>query len=202
MILTPTTHSSDHFKEPKVQLNDKLKALYVEDLDRYVRLLTDLIYYLTPTVTDLNGDGVLETIIIGDIPGEDGVKIFLLNGQSLVSGWPKTISWKMDEIEVLGRMDLNASYPSIITRYTETEGNNSITSFFAINRLGEINTTFGFDLPGEFIPGAIMHDLNEDGKKEFVLIQRGSSMVFYIDHQGQNMSNWPIYVNDTIKSGS
>jgi len=203
IFLFPTANSSSSFvnlptNQTGPNSSSDIKALYVEDMDRFVILLTDLIYYLSPTVLDLNDDGVLETIIIGDIPGEDGVKMFLLNKDRLVSGWPKTLLWDMSEIEVLGRMDLNASDPSIITKYTKTEDDERITSFFAINRKGDINTTFGFDLPGEYIQGAMMHDLNQDGEKEIVITRRNSSMIYYIDRQGQNMTNWPMQVNDTI----
>ena len=179
------------------QLNS-VKTAYKEDLDRFTSLLTNLMYYNTPTIVDLNDDGVLETIIMGDIPGEDGVKMFFLNKESLVSGWPVTLEWDMDEIEVLGRMDLNESYPSVITRYTDTKEGKRFTNFFAINRLGEINTSFEFSLPGEYLPGTIMYDLNRDGMEEFVLIRRNYSMVYYIDHQGQNFTNWPIQLNDTV----
>ncbi len=183
---------------PETHTSSSVKQIYIEDKDRLTILLTDLIYYLSPTVLDLNDDGVLETVIIGDIPGEDGVKMFFLNKDRLVSGWPVTLLWEMSDIEVLGRMDLNVSDPSIITKYTTTEDDKKITRFFAINRKGEINATFGFDIPGEFIRGSIMHDLNEDGQKEFVLVRRNSSLVYYIDHQGQNISTWPMQVNDTI----
>ncbi len=182
----------------KNTLNSNIKSAYVEDLDRVIILLTNLNYHIPPFVLDMNDDGVLETIIIGDIPGEEGKKVFFLNKDRLASGWPLTLLWDMQDVEILGRMDLNKSDPSFITKYTKTENDKQITSFFAVNRRAEINTTFGFDISGEFIQGTIMHDLNQDGEKEFVLIQKKSSTIFYIDHQGQNFTNWPIQINDTV----
>ena len=155
-------------------------------------------YFISPTILDLNDDGVLETVIIGDIPGEDGVKIFFLNKDKLAGGWPKTLLWDMSDVEVLGRMDLNVTNPSVIIKYTKTEHNERVTSFFAIDRRGEINTTFGFDLPGEYIQGAILYDLNGDGQKEIVTIKRNNSTIYYLNHNGQNFTNWPIQINETI----
>ena len=178
--------------------NSIIKAIYVEDKDRATVLLTDLNYNIQPQVVDLNDDGILETIIIGDVPGEDSHKVFLLNKDKLASGWPLTLEWNMQNVEILGRMDLDETDPSFIIRYTRTENNKQITRFVAINRRAVINSTFSFDLPGEYIYGTIMHDLNDDGEKEFVLIRRNSSLVYYINSQGQNYTNWPAQVNDTI----
>ena len=130
--------------------------------------------------------------------GIEGKVIYMVKNEAIVSGWPLELFWEMRDVETLGRMDLNnGTEPNIIFRYGK-EGvlTNETTAFFAVDSEGNINHSWGFELSGSFVYHTIFSDLNDDGEKEFVLLDTNRT-VYYLDHLGNNMTNWPIKVNDS-----
>jgi len=148
-------------------------------------------------VLDIDDDSLLETVIVADMGGTQGKIVYLIKDESVASGWPLMLYWDMNDIEILGRMDLNnGTDPRIIIRYTKDILDNITTSFIAIDVEGKIDVSWGFELPGSFISHTIVSDLNKDGNKEFVLIDKNET-VYYLDNLGNNMMNWPMKVNDS-----
>lgn len=187
--------------------NSDVSFIYIDDQDRMIVLPQDYSYGVQPFVLDIDDDSLLETVIVADMGGIQGKVIYLIKDESVASGWPLKLYWDMNYVEILGRMDINnGTDPRIIIRYTKDLLDNVTTSFIAIDAGGNIDISWGFELPGSFIPHpaplsqtthTIFSDLNQDGNKEFVLIDTNET-VYYLDHLGNNMANWPIKVNDSI----
>ena len=182
--------------------NSDVSFIYIDDQDRMIVLPQEYSYEVQPFVLDIDDDSLLETVIIADMGGIQGKVIYLIKDESVASGWPLKLYWEMNDVEILGRMDINnGTDPRIIIRYTKDT--NTSTSFFAIDAGGNIDISWGFDVLGSFIPQTfyktytIFSDLNNDGNKEFVLIDKNET-VYYLDHLGNNMTNWPMKVNDSI----
>jgi len=181
--------------------NSDVRFIYIDDQDRLIVLPQEYSYGVQPFVLDIDDDSLLETVIVADMDEIQGKVIYLIKGENIASGWPLELYWDMSDVEILGRMDLNnGTDPRIIIRYTKDIITNATTSFFAIDAEGNIDTSWGFDFPGSFIDHTthtIFADLNKDGNKEFVLIDKNET-VYYLNHLGNNMINWPMKVNDSI----
>ena len=184
-------------KNTDYQINN-IRFIYTEDQDRVMGFPSDKSYSVQPFVLDIDDDSFLETIIVGNMEGIEGKVIYMVKNEAIVSGWPLELFWEMRDVETLGRMDLNnGTEPNIIFRYGK-EGvlTNETTAFFAVDSEGNINHSWGFELSGSFVYHTIFSDLNDDGEKEFVLLDTNRT-VYYLDHLGNNMTNWPIKVNDS-----
>ncbi len=177
--------------------NSDVRFIYIDDQDRLIVLPQEDSYRVQPFVLDIDDDSLLETVIVADMGGTQGKIVYLIKDESVASGWPLMLYWDMNDIEILGRMDLNnGTDPRIIIRYTKDILDNITTSFIAIDVEGKIDVSWGFELPGSFISHTIVSDLNKDGNKEFVLIDKNET-VYYLDNLGNNMMNWPMKVNDS-----
>ena len=177
--------------------NSDVRFIYIDDQDRMIVLPQEDSYGVQPFVLDIDDDSLLETVIVADMGGTQGKIVYLIKDESVASGWPLMLYWDMNDVEILGRMDLNnGTDPRIILRYTKDILDNITTSFIAIDVEGNIDVSWGFELPGSFISHTIVSDLNEDGNKEFVLIDKNET-VYYLDNLGDNMMNWPMKVNDS-----
>ncbi|MCG3259509.1 MAG: hypothetical protein H7644_07175 [Candidatus Heimdallarchaeota archaeon] len=177
--------------------NSDVRFIYIDDQDRLIVLPQEDSYRVQPFVLDIDDDSLLETVIVADMGGTQGKIVYLIKDESVASGWPLILYWDMNDIEILGRMDLNnGTDPRIIIRYTKDILDNITTSFIAIDVEGKIDVSWGFELPGSFISHTIVSDLNKDGNKEFVLIDKNET-VYYLDNLGNNMMNWPMKVNDS-----
>ena len=190
--------STSSIQDSKNHLSQKTDIrTYLEDLDRYIILPTEN-SYLTPShVLDLENDGILETIVVADMEGITGEIIYLIRNQQIVSSWTLELYWEMRDIEILGKYYLNSGNDlRILFRYTHTVVDEDVTSIFAITEDGDLDPAFRIDLDGSFVQGTILHDLNEDGEKEFVLMHT-DGIVYYMDHSGQNITNWPKTLNET-----
>ncbi len=177
---------------------DNIGFIYIEDQDRVMAFPSEHSYLVQPCVLDIDDDSFLETVVVANMEGIDGKAIYLVKNEAFVSGWPLELYWEMRDVEILGRMDLNnGTEPSIIFRYAK-QGTltNETTAFFAVNANGDIDLSWGFELSGTFVYHTIFSDLNDDGNKEFVLLDTNRT-VYYLDHLGNNMTNWPIRVNDS-----
>ena len=120
----------------------------------------------------------------------------MFSGEELVEGWPLQVNFTVEEI--LGKMVI-AGKDAIILRITDYILDKKITSFIAITEEGEVIESFQIDLIGSFIQGTIFYDLNEDGIEEFVVV-RNDGWIYYIDHNGNNISAWPrqFQINATV----
>ena len=177
--------------------NSDVRFIYIDDQDRLIVLPQEDSYGVQPFVLDIDDDSLLETVIVADMGGTQGKIVYLIKDESVASGWPLMLYWDMNDVEILGRMDLNnGNDPRIIIRYTKDILDNITTSFIAIDVEGNIDVSWGFELPGSFISHTIVSDLNKDGNKEFVLIDKNET-VYYLDNLGNNMMNWPMKVNDS-----
>ncbi len=170
---------------------------YTEDVDRIIKLPTEYTYNNHPLIIDLNDDGKLETVITSDRINETAPSLILLfNGEELVEGWPIQVNFTVEEI--LGKRKVEGK-EAIIFRVADYNLEKRITSFIAITGEGEIIDSFQIDLLGSFIQGTIFYDLNEDGLEEFVVV-RNDGWIYYIDHDGNNISTWPkqFQINATV----
>jgi hypothetical protein len=176
-----------------------INLIYIEDQDRAMVFSSDDSYSVQPHALDIDDDSFLETVIVANMDGISGSVIYLVKDEAVVSGWPLELYWDMRDVEVLGRLDLNnGTEPSIIFRYTKDNIiTNDTTAFFAVNANGDIDISWGFELAGSFVYHTIFSDLNNDGNNEFVLVDHNRT-VYYLDHLGNNMTNWPIRINDSV----
>ena len=201
------TGSAQIYNKALSSKNSDVSFIYIDDQDRVMVLPQEYSYRVQPFVLDIDDDSLLETVIVADMDEIQGKVIYLIKDENVASGWPLKLYWDMNYVEILGRMDLNnGTEPRIIIRYTKDLLDNVTTSFMAIDAGGNIDISWGFELPGSFIPHpaplshtthTIFADLNKDGNKEFVLIDTNET-VYYLDHLGNKMTNWPIKVNDSI----
>jgi len=168
---------------------------YLDDLDRFLLLPTEHSYPVDPFILDLENDGVLETIVIADMDGSIGKVVYLIREEQIVGSWTLELYWEMENIEILGEFVLNGSDLRILIQYSHSVSGDDVTSIFAITETGELDPSFRIDLPGLFVKGTILHDLNNDGEKEFIL-KDIDSVVYYLDHDGNNVTNWPLQLNE------
>ena len=179
--------------------SESLKEIYTEDQNRQIFLPTDYDYIDAPLVLDFNDDQVLETVIIGTMADGLGKIIFLIRNEQIVSGWPLELYWDVDYIEILGEVSLPGDPDEGIAFCSSTStgffANNP--TFFIVTEEGDIYIPYGFTLPGSFVQGTIFHDLNNDEDKEIILVRR-DGYVFLMTSDGNNITNWPMQVNDTI----
>lgn len=176
-----------------------LKEIYTEDQNRQIFLPTDYDYIDAPLILDFNDDQVLETVIIGTMADGLGKIIFLVRNEQIVSGWPLELYWDVDYIEILGEVSLPGDPDEGIAFCSSTSTGffADNPTFFIVTEEGDIYIPFGFTLPGSFVQGTIFHDLNNDEDKEFILVRR-DGYVFLMTSDGNNVTNWPMQVNDTI----
>ncbi|MBY8999730.1 MAG: hypothetical protein KGD64_02340 [Candidatus Heimdallarchaeota archaeon] len=178
--------------------SDLVKQMYTEDQNRQIFLPTDYDYPYAPLVLDFNDDQVLETVIVGTITDGLGKVIFLIRNEQIVSGWSLELFWEMTNLEILGEVSLPGDpNEGVAFRYTKLVGLDPQETFFIVTENSDIYTPFGFTLPGTFVPGTIFHDLNDDGDNEFILV-RTDGYVFYLTSDGNNVTNWPMQVNDSV----
>ncbi len=178
--------------------SESLKTIYIEDQSRQIFLPTDYEYPYSTLVLDFNDDKVLETVVVGTMKESVGKAIFLIRNENIVSGWPLELYWDVDYIEILGEVSLPGDPDEgVAFRYTELIGDNPQETFFIVTENGDIYAPFGFTLPGSFAPGTIFHDINDDGDKEFIIV-RTDGYIFSLTSEGNNITNWPMQVNDSI----
>ncbi len=167
---------------------------FLGDLDRYLLLPSEHIYPVDPYILDLENDGVLETIIIAD-KDPIGYVVYLIRDEQIVSGWTLNLDWEMSNIEILGKFIKNGTDVCILVQYSHSVSGDDVTSIFAITETGELDPSFRMDLPGLYVKGTVLFDLNNDGDKEFILKDINGT-IYYLDHNGNNVTNWPIHLNE------
>lgn len=178
--------------------SESLKEIYIEDQNRQIFLPIDYDYLYAPLVLDFNDDQVLETVIVATMKDSLGKVIFLIRNEQIVSGWPLELYWDAANIEILGEVSLPGDPDEgVAFRYTELVGGNPQETFFIVTETGDIYIPFGFSLPGAFVHGTLFHDLNNDGDNEFILVRR-DGYIFFLTSDGNNITNWPMQVNDSI----
>ncbi|MHA1347815.1 MAG: hypothetical protein ACTSVO_02325 [Candidatus Heimdallarchaeaceae archaeon] len=178
--------------------SESLKEIYTEDQSRQIFLPTEYGYPYAPLVLDFNDDKILETVVVGTMQESVGKAIFLIRNENIVSGWPLELFWDVANVEILGKVSLPGDPDEgVAFRYTELIGENPQETFFIVTENGDIYAPFGFTLPGSFVPGTIFHDLDDDGDKEFITIRR-DGYIFSLTSDGNNITNWPMQVNDSI----
>ncbi len=178
--------------------SESLKKIYTEDQSRQIFLPTDYDYSYAPLILDFNDDKVLETVVVGTMKESVGKAIFLIRNEKIVSGWPLELYWNAANFEILGEVSLPGDPDEgIAFRYTELVGENPQETFFIVTENGDIYLPFGFTLPGYFVAGTIFHDMDNNGDKEIILVRR-DGYVFYLTSEGNNITNWPMQVNDSV----
>ena len=182
---------------------DILLKHYVEDLDRFYVLPQEYDYNVQPHVLDLDGDNTLEMIFIGYDDNTGIAAVFLFKNEEIVDNWPVELLLNTNNIEIVGRIDLNGgSEHGFILRYTTLVSGNATTSFIAVKENRQIDPTFSIILNGSFNPGTVYYDINKDGEEEFVLLGH-DGLLHILDLEGNNFTNWPIQisggVNDSTK---
>ena len=182
-------HSENHL------ISNSRVRLLLDDLDRFLLLPEDNTYPITPYILDIEDDGVLETIVIADMDLAIGKVIYLIRNEQVVSSWTLELYWEMNNVEILGESLLNGTDYRILIQYSHTVLGDDVTSIFAVTETGDLDPSFRIDLPGLFVKGTIMHDINNDGDKEFIL-KDINGVVYYLDHNGNNVTNWPIYLDE------
>ncbi|NPD88777.1 MAG: hypothetical protein HGN29_08625 [Asgard group archaeon] len=174
---------------------------YVEDFDRHFILPQEYDYHIQPYVLDLDGDQVLEAIIIGYDDNTGTAAIFLYQNDGIVENWPVELFLNTNNIEVVGKIDLNGgSEHGFILRYTTVLEGNYTTSFVAIKEDRQIEPNFSISLNGSFNQGTIYFDLNKDGEEELALLGHDGLMRI-LDLEGNDFTNWPIQIpeNESTK---
>jgi len=178
--------------------SESLKTIYTEDQNRQIILPIDYDYLYASLVLDFNDDKVLETVIVVTMKESLGKAIFLIRNEKIVSGWPLELYWDGTNFEILGEVSLPGDPDEgVAFRYTKLVGKNPQETFFIVTENGDVYTPFGFTLPGYFVPGTIFHDLDDDGDKEFIAV-RTDGYIFFLTGDGNNITNWPMQVNDSI----
>ena len=178
--------------------SDSVKQIYTEDQNRQIFLPVEYSYPYAPLVLDFNDDQVLETVIVANMEDSLGNVIFLIRNEQIVSGWPLELFWEMTDIEILGEVSLPGDPDEgVAFRYTKLEGSDPQETFFIVTENGDIYAPFGFSLPGYFVPGTIFYDIDNSGDNEFILVRR-DGYIFYLTSDGNNMTNWPMQVNENI----
>ena len=201
MLLALKSTSSFDFENNIVSMiknEEAIKAVYVDDPDRQIFLPSDYNYFYTPAIVDFGDDGILETVVVGNMKTSLGKAIFLLRNENVVSGWPLELYWQMADVEILGETTLPGDpNEGIVIRYTEIVGEHvNKTTFFIVDEYGDIYPN-KFSLEGGFVPGTVYHDINGDGDGEFVFSGYDGE-IFYLSNTGDNMTNWPIKVDGNI----
>lgn len=178
--------------------SESLKTIYLEDQNRQIILPIDYDYLCAPLVLDFNDDKVLETVIVATMKESLGKAIFLIRNEKIVSGWTLELYWDVTNFEILGEVSLPGDPDEgVALRYTKLIGENTQVTFFIVTENGDVYTPFGFTLPGSFVHGTIFHDLDNDGDNEFITVRR-DGYIFFLTSDGNNMTNWPMQVNDSI----
>ena len=178
--------------------SESLKEIYIEDQNRQIFLPIDYDYLYDPLVLDFNDDQVLETVIVATMKDGLGKVIFLIRNEQIVPGWPLELYWDVDNIEILGEVSLPGDPDEgVAFRYTEIVGEDPQETYFIVTENGDVYTPFGFTLLGSFVPGTIFHDLNNDGDNEYITV-RSDGYIFFLTSDGNNITNWPMQVNDSI----
>lgn len=155
-------------------------------------------YITEPYVLDFGKDMILETVVVATLVSGSS-RIYLVRNEQIVSGWPVELPVEMNDIEIVGEIGLNGgTEPAIVFCWENATSIDKVTTyFFAIKADGNIDSTYGFDLNGSFFDDIIFEDINNDDEKEYVLI-RSDEYVFYLDQNGNNITNWPIHIGETI----
>lgn len=197
-IIQPSANSSVLDKDDPLHF---LLKNYEEDFDRHHVLPQEYDYRIQPYVLDLDGDKVLEAIIIGYDDDTGTVAIFLYQNNGIVLNWPLELYLNTNNIEIVGKIDLNGgSEHGFILRYTTLLAGNYTTSFVVIKENRQIEPSININLNGSFNQGTIYFDVNKDGEEELVFLGH-NGLLYIMDLEGNNVTDWPIQlpVNESTK---
>lgn len=198
ILFSLTSVKSQNLYIIEKSLAETIPQALTDDQDRQILFPFDYNYIIDPYVLDFGKDGILETVIVAYSTSES-CQVYLIRDEEIVSGWPVELAWEINDIEIVGEIGLNGGTdPAIVIRWDKAIDNTTvITSFFAIKADGTIDPSYGFQLNGTFIENTIFEDIDDNGEKEYILI-RNDEYVFYLNQNGNNITNWPIHVNETI----
>jgi hypothetical protein len=192
---------SVHSQNLNVVKGDFSKAIHQALIDDYSREMVfpyTYDYVTDPYVLDFGKDMILETVIVATLVSGSS-RVYLVRNEKIVSGWPVELPVEMNDIEIVGEIGLNGGInPAIVFRWENAIDNNTVyTHFFAIEADGTIDPTYGFQLNGSFFDDIIFEDIDDNNEREYVLMRR-DRYVFHLDQNGNNITNWPIQINETI----
>ena len=160
--------------------------------------------YSSPAVADINNDGKLEIIIVGDKNGQltvaraDGST---LTGFPLNFGGSDNIMWSTSP--VVSDIDKDG-FPEIIFIEVYAKLVNGVTQYaykiFAIKHNGQPLTGWPvniLNLPKNYsVSVPTIADINADGKSE-ILFKTSQGKIYVYNSNGQIMNGWPVTVRES-----
>ncbi len=198
ILFSPISVHSQNLNVVEDSLSNTIHQSLQDDFSREMMFPYTYDYVTEPYVLDFGKDMILETVIVAtSVSGSS--RVYLVSNEQIVSGWPVELPVEMNDVEIVGEIGLNGGIdPAIVFSWENaTEENTVFTYFFAIKADGTIDPTYGFQLNGSFIDDIIFEDINNDNEKEYVLI-RNDRYVFHLDQNGNNITNWPIHISESI----